>query len=716
MSSQTHEPLPDSCLAGVVVLERADRLATALCGALLADLGATVIRCEARPPHWAGLSASACAQALITARAGKICLDVDPLGPAPDAAWLKLVDRADIILMSPGNADDLLLATQEGSKRIVCSITDAGLNDPSALSPDRAVEWELQACTGVMAVTGTEDGGPEAVQFPLLEMMAAINAATSVAAAVFGIERGARARLLDIAVLDAGIALMTTFLPSVQAGKRDGFRVGAGNHLSAPWNAYRTRTGWMQLCTFSDAEWRRVLKVIGRPEVDADERFKRVQDRAAHVDEVDRIIEHWTLGRSTEDAVEMLSAAGAAAGPIRTIADVLDDPLVSQRGVLQPAPDRLIPGPFIHFSRASTRNRSTPAPCASADEILRSLGPREETPESIGDPALPLAGIRILELGPYTAGPLAGRYLSDLGAEVIKIEPYGGEVTRDMAPLFDGWSGYFVNINVGKKFLCLDLRRDDDKNTFLDLARTADVLLTNLKPGALDRMGVGPELLANISSRLVICCVSGFGLDGSTRAALDTVVQGESGVMSLVGEGTAPHRVGVSIADQSAAHVAPLAVIAALRYRDRTGRGQVIDIAMYDVAVWLTHLNWPGGEPALRPWQVVRVKDGWVTADATHETLLDLAGPSPWPHTRAAVLAMLRAAGIRGSSVLELDEVFADDAVMRRALVYEVDISAARMKMLRSPHRAGMERAPVKRLCAAPDADRDELLSPATDG
>src|SRR5207249_4065004 len=195
--------------------------------------------------------------------------------------------------------------------------------------------------------------------------------------------------------------------------------------------------------------------------------------------------------------------------------------------------------------------------------------------------APPLAGIRVVEIGNYMAGPYCGMQLADLGADVVKVEhPTAGDLARLLEPLASGESGNFARLNRDKRSLAIDLKREEGRAIFRRLAERADVIVENLRPGTMDDLGLPPASLLEANPRLVYVAVTGWGLDGpyADRPALDIIVQGQSGLMSITGEeGGAPVKVGVSIADLTAALYATIATLAALRARERDGRGQLVD-------------------------------------------------------------------------------------------------------------------------------------------
>ncbi|QNA78365.1 CoA transferase [Streptomyces sp. So13.3] len=206
----------------------------------------------------------------------------------------------------------------------------------------------------------------------------------------------------------------------------------------------------------------------------------------------------------------------------------------------------------------------------------------------------PLAGLLVIDLSRALAGPQAGMMLGDLGARVIKVESPAGDDTRSWGPPFvpadDGTevSSYFLSCNRNKESITLDLKRDEDAQLLARLVERADVLLENFKPGTLQRLGFGSDRLMRLNPRLVVLSISGFGHDGpeSARAGYDQIAQGEAGLMSLTGpDADHPQRVGVPIGDLLAGMNGAFGVLAALRERDRTGRGQIVRTSLLAAVV-----------------------------------------------------------------------------------------------------------------------------------
>lgn len=203
----------------------------------------------------------------------------------------------------------------------------------------------------------------------------------------------------------------------------------------------------------------------------------------------------------------------------------------------------------------------------------------------------PLGDVRVLSFGRMLSGPYASMLLSDLGADVIKVEhPETGDISRTGAPFIKGISSYFLSINRGKRSITLDLKKDDAKKIIFELANRVDILLENFRPGVMDRLGLGYEAISKYNPRIIYASVSGFGQNGpySGRPAYDMVAQGMGGVVSITGEpGKSPVRVGYSIGDMGASLFAVTAILAALHERGKTGEGQRIDVSMLDCQVAL---------------------------------------------------------------------------------------------------------------------------------
>ncbi len=350
----------------------------------------------------------------------------------------------------------------------------------------------------------------------------------------------------------------------------------------------------------------------------------------------------------------------------------------------------------------------------------------------MSDAATPqaLAGVRVLDLTRVLAGPWCTQVLADLGADVIKVErPGTGDDTRGWGPPFlrdalgneTGESAYYLCANRNKRSLTVDLSTADGQAVIRRLATQCDVLVENFKVGDMARHGLDAATLRALNPRLVYCAITGFGQDGpyAQRAGYDFAVQGLGGLMSLTGEaGGEPQKVGVAVADLFTGMYATVAILAALRHRDATGEGQVIDMALLDAQLAMlanlgSHTLVGGAVPPRQgnahanivPYQVFAVADGHVIVAVGNDRqfarlceLLDLASLAqdarfatnaarvrhrellvPLLQTafhargRYAWLAALEGVGIPCGPVNDLADVFADPQVRARGMIVETE-------------------------------------------
>ena len=253
-----------------------------------------------------------------------------------------------------------------------------------------------------------------------------------------------------------------------------------------------------------------------------------------------------------------------------------------------------------------------------------------------------LDGFRVLELGNFMAGPYAGTLLADMGADVIKVEsPAGGDYTRGLGPFAKGSpdGAGFLRLDRNKRSIALDLKSTAGTRAFRRLVATADVIIENLRAGTLDGLGIGYDALAPEHPRLIYCSITGFGRTGPDRdrAGLDLILQAESGLMSITGEpGRPPVKVGVPVTDLASALYGAFAIVTALVARERTGRGQLIDLsliesgvslAIWESSVYLTTGEVPGpvgsAHRLTAPYQAFKTADGYIAIGATT--------PPTWP-------------------------------------------------------------------------------------
>jgi formyl-CoA transferase len=332
-----------------------------------------------------------------------------------------------------------------------------------------------------------------------------------------------------------------------------------------------------------------------------------------------------------------------------------------------------------------------------------------------------LEGIRVLDVTQVMAGPFCAMQLCDMGADVIKVEPPGGDSTRRMAGASGTDSPGFNAVNRGKRGIVLDLKTAAGHEAFRRLLGRADVLIENYRPGVMGSFGLDYRTLAPQFPALIYASISGYGQTGpdAAKGGFDLIAQGVSGLMSVTGEpGRPPVKVGVPLTDLGAGLFALSAILAALHYRSRTGRGQHIDTSLVEagiaLSVWEAAQYFAGGDVPgplgsahrmLAPYQAIRCADGYITlgagSDRLFQWLCDLLGHPEWAtdpefandtlrvrnraslvarieaitveHPREHWLAQFDSAGIPCGPINDYAEAFANPQIQARGMVVEID-------------------------------------------
>jgi crotonobetainyl-CoA:carnitine CoA-transferase CaiB-like acyl-CoA transferase len=380
----------------------------------------------------------------------------------------------------------------------------------------------------------------------------------------------------------------------------------------------------------------------------------------------------------------------------------------------------------------------------------------------------PLNGVRVLDLSRVLAGPWAGQVLADLGAEVTKIErPGTGDDTRAWGPPFlppedgggRGESAYYLSANRGKKSVTIDFNNPEGQMLVRRLAAQSDILLENFKVGGLAKLGLGPEDLLKINPRLIYCSITGFGQTGPYRhqPGYDFLMQGMGGLMSITGapEGE-PLKTGVAVTDLFTGMYAATAALAALAERERSGLGQHIDIALFDVQIatlanqmqyYLVSGQTPprtgNAHPSIVPYQVFATRDGYVIlaagndeqfrrfaeaanapelaadprfatnpARVTHrETLVPLLDGIMRTRTSQAWITLLEAAGVPCGPINRFPDLETHEQILARGILKTLPHpSAGTMRSVASPMRFSRSTSQDDQAPPLLGADTDAVL------
>jgi crotonobetainyl-CoA:carnitine CoA-transferase CaiB-like acyl-CoA transferase len=376
----------------------------------------------------------------------------------------------------------------------------------------------------------------------------------------------------------------------------------------------------------------------------------------------------------------------------------------------------------------------------------------------------PLEGVKVIELARILAGPWAGQTLSDLGAEVVKVESIEGDDTRRWGPPFvengdDTSASYFHSCNRGKKSICVDFKTKEGQDIIKKLVLKADILIENFKVDGLRKYGLDFDSLIKINPKLIYCSITGFGQTGpyAHRAGYDYIIQGMSGLMSITGEPSGqPQKMGVAVTDILTGLYSVTAILSAIIQRDKSGKGQHIDMALLDVATavtanqgmnFLTTGKVPhrigNGHQNLAPYQVFDCKDGHIIIatgnDAQYQRLcailnleeiamnelfltnadrlrnrtllIEKLSCQTTKFLKKDLLEACEKQGIPAGPINDMSEVFDDPQVVYRGLSKEID----NIPTILSPFRFSDSEMKISKTSPKLGENTNEILSSIVD-
>lgn len=671
-------PERGGALQDLVIVEITGTLAGEFTGGLLADQGATVIKIE--PPTGSPMRRRGAALTgedslyFQSENRGKYSVEaeIDTIAAEP---WLtKLLAHADGVIedLGPGRLEaaglDPARLLQRNPALAVLRISPFGQDGPLAL--ERGDDRIAQAFGGSQYVTGFADRHPLPISVPLADTWTGLAGAAGLLMAIFHARRHGTGQVVDIALYEAILRMQEGYIVRYDRLGQIQERFGNINPGVSPSGVFPTRDGsFIALSGAGDQPFQRLCEAIGMPEIYEDPRFSTGPERLKHREEANAIVGGWIAQHDLAEVDARFIAASATGAPLKSADELLVDEHFNARGaflelISQGGHRFQAPGPQPRMTRTPAREPERAPRLGEHTDQFRLLA--ESLPEvpprpaaRDGAPDMPLGELRVIDISRALAGPAAATQLADFGADVVLVELPLREPPKSR---FEGerpMLGFLVT-NRNKRSVTLDVRSAEGRLAFLDLIRSADVLVENFRPGTLERWGIGPDDLLAVNQRLVILRASGFGQTGpfAGRSAFNPVGLAYGGLMYLGGwPDRPPLRDGVQAGDYSTALFGFYGTVAALLRRELDGEGQVVDTAMCEAILRQT-----GDVAALKSALATRSERNagvWptypvtATSLATDGTYVAISGES-WERTLEALSGVL---GTRPTSPQQATEL-----------------------------------------------------------
>ncbi len=646
---------PDNvtALRGLRVLDCSRGVAGAAASMFFADFGADVVRIEV-PGDDAGRSTDPGFAVWDRGKSRQVIDLDDPLGVAE---MERLLAEADVCVVSA--SDDALAGTPLDPESVcAANPTLVYLHVPAYLAStpwagEAASESLLVARTGIGLRQASVDEVPVESVYDHVVTVHGVWAAAAAMAALVERERSGLGQRVTVGGLHAAlVAAAAAFNFDADLPEVSGRRAGGSGGPIPFYRTYACADGeWLFLAALTPRFTELAFAALGLPDLNDDPRLEGTGRAGmltpAHASWVIDVIAEVFRSQTRAVWLERLGAAGCPCGPLLDRDDWLDHPQLAAIGMRVEVddPER---GPVVQ--------PGNPIVLTASPHPVR-IPRRSDGPGNGGGGRGPLDGVRVLDLGAIIAGPFAGSLLAELGADVIKVEPLGGDSFRG-----PGFAAY----NKGQRSIALDLRSAEGHAFLLDLVRTADVVIDNYRPGVVERLRIRYEDLVEVNPTIITLSVTGFGEGGpmGNEAGFDPVLQAMSGMMRAQGGIDDPVFFTVPVNDVTAAASGALAVGLALFHRERTGEGQRTWTSLAAMSALLQAgqiVRFEGRPPARQGAtdfagpadddRYHRVADGWIrVCGATAE--------ASWSQrTRADVIAELTARGIPAVAALTAREI-----------------------------------------------------------
>ncbi len=584
-------------LAGIRVVDFSTGVSGGYATKLFVDAGAEVVKVE--PPagdplrRWSASGATGGeAGALFRfLAAGKRSV----LGSPPDLAVARLVAGADMVVDSGDAGLDPQALFAADPRLVVCSITPYGLTGPYAGRP--ATEFTVQAECGSIAGRGTPERPPVQAGGRIAEWSAGATAAAAALAALHRSTRSGEGALLDVSWLEV-MVLATNLYSDLM------FSLMGRPELPGPPRSVElpsidpTADGWIGFNTNGAQHFRAFAELVERPDLVGHPQFGTIPGRVAARSEWDAIVRSYTTAHTTAEILERAEQLRVPTARVNDGRSVLDEPQVIAREFYAADEATGVRAPRSHYLLNGARMPAgAAAPELGADDPDALLRERS-APSRPATGALPLDGVRVLDLTAWWAGPAVAQLLAAMGADAVHVESltHLDPMRLASAVMFMGrdrwweYSGFHMAINTNKKGVTLELGSEEGRALVRRLVQWADVVVENYTPRVLERWGLGWETVHELNPRAVMMRMPAFGLDGPWRGRLGfaQTVEQMSGMAWVTGYADGEPLVPRGPCDPIGGMHASFAVLAALAARDRTGEGQLVEAALLDSALNMT--------------------------------------------------------------------------------------------------------------------------------
>jgi formyl-CoA transferase len=628
-------PSTHSALSGIRVVELSDSNTGASCAEYLAWYGADVVKIE--PPGGAASRFTTSEKPrldsyeFILFNANKRSVTCDLQSEEGKATLRKLLAGADVLVenLVPGEIERLGfgydVVRQINPQLVYAQIRFYAAGGPRA----HYVGSDLvaQCAGGAASQTGFENGQPLAIGGTMGDTGAALHCTQGILAALHQRQLTGRGQKVDVAMQESVINLTrNAYMGQAMRGKPLERAGNASKSDAVPSNLFACKPGgpndyvFVHISRAAIRHWNGLLKVIGREDLVGDTRYDTGPGRVAHADEVNAMVADWCSKHTKHEVMMALNKGGAPAGAIFDMHDLSHDEHLHKRGTFatieHPKRGKItMPGWPVKMSESVVPVRSAPLPGEhTAAVLLEWAAPRSATTgsyQAVGKAtgAQALSGIRVLDLSHNEAGPASTESMAWLGADVVKVEEaIRGERGRYGNSDKKGADAhYFVFLNANKRSMKCDLKSETGKNVLKRMIQNSDVMIENMGPGTIDRLGFDYETVRKINPKVIYVTIKGFAADGpfGKNLCFDPIAQATGGSLSITGvAGELPLKPGSTMGDSGTGLHTTGGIIAALIQRQRTRQGQKVEMAMQEGVINFCRIGFArylaAGKPPVR--------------------------------------------------------------------------------------------------------------------